>query len=72
MNEMLDNAKRMLRILGDQPKHRTEWTLSARGKKISTNQFNRLLPFLLKCGFVERLKWGVYKRTELGKRQAEL
>ena len=66
VNDMLDNAKCLLEILGDQPEHRTEWSVIARGKEISFNQFDYLLLFLLKRGYVERLERGVYKRTEKG------
>ena len=70
--DILGNAKRLLQILGDQPKRRTEWTLAAREKEISTNQFNHLLVGLLELGWVKKLSWGVYKRTESGKIYAEL
>jgi predicted transcriptional regulator len=63
----------MLQILGDEAKRRTEWTVAAREKGISTNQFNLLLTELLEGGFVKRLNRGVYERTESGKElQAEL
>lgn len=70
--DVFTNAKRLLQILGDRPKRRTEWTLAAREKEISTNQFNRLLVGLLELGWVKKLSWGVYERTESGKIYAEL
>ena len=68
-----ENAYHTLQILGDQPIRRTAWTLLVRTKaKISTNQFNYLLIYLLDYGYVERLKRGVYKRTERGMKWLEI
>lgn len=72
-DDIRENAYHTLQILGDQPIHRTAWTLLARTKvKISTNQFNYLLIYLLDHGYVERLERGVYKRTERGMKQLEI
>ena len=65
-DDILDNAKCLLEILGNRPKRRTEWSIAAREKKISFNQFDCLLLFLLKREYVERLRRGVYRRTEKG------
>jgi hypothetical protein len=54
-------------MLGDSPKHRTEWTVEAGERGISTNQFNHILTELLKHELVKRLKRGVYKRTKAGR-----
>lgn len=70
--EIWHNLKYLLDLLGDQPKHRTEWTLAARKHNISTNQFDYLLDYMLGHEYVKRLGRGEYKRTEKGKAQTEL
>jgi predicted transcriptional regulator len=61
------NVRIILQLLGNNAKHRTEWTAAAGEKGISTNQFNRILTELLKHELIKRLKRGVYERTEAGR-----
>jgi hypothetical protein len=69
--EIWRNLRCLLDILGDQPKRRTEWTLEARRYGVSTNQFNFLLDYMLRHGYVRRVSRGRYERTEKGKMQVE-
>jgi len=61
--------KHMLRILGSKTMSRLDWNLACR---ISSPRFHKQLKFLLKEKYVERIKRGVYKRTEAGRQFAEM
>jgi predicted transcriptional regulator len=61
------NLKHVIKILGDTPKHRTEWTLKSRLKYgITTHQFNRILKIALNEEYVKRIGRGEYKLTKKG------
>ena len=56
--------KHMLKTLGNKTMTRLDWQIMCR---ISGPSFHRYLKLLLTENYVQRVKWGIYQRTEKGK-----
>ena len=62
-------ARFLLEKLGDKTLRRTDWEILC--QPCSYTAFRSALRFLLKEGCVERLKRGIYRRTERGEKIVE-